>query len=314
MAFFLSYNVACKEMKQARGLVHFSRWFDQMQQVNGVARTPFPTVSTPRSASVLVRTNRYGFEAMALSGASVGDARTAINATKAAMSTGSSSAAVTPPPAPAPAAKKEAPKKDVAAAAAPQEGKKAAPKKEKAPKAPKKKDDGKPKAKKDACVTMTDLRVGKIVKVWDHPESVKLFCEEIDVGEDKPRQIASGLREFYKLEDLQDRKIIVVCNLKPRKLANFKSEGMVLCGSNADHTAVEFVDPPEGAEVGERISFEGLSGDVLSPSQMAKQKAWEAVQPEFSISPEGVAMYKTTAFSTKAGICKVASLKAGVLS
>jgi glutathione S-transferase len=58
MAFFLSYNVACKEMKQARGLVHFSRWFDQMQQVNGVARTPFPTVSTPRSASVLVRTNR----------------------------------------------------------------------------------------------------------------------------------------------------------------------------------------------------------------------------------------------------------------
>ena len=45
--------------------------------------------------------------------------------------------------------------------------------------------------------TQVDIRVGKIVKVWEHEGSDKLFCEEIDVGEDKPRQIASGLRAYY---------------------------------------------------------------------------------------------------------------------
>lgn len=39
--------------------------------------------------------------------------------------------------------------------------------------------------------------VGRIVKAWQHPDSEKLWCEEIDVGEAAPRQIASGLRQFY---------------------------------------------------------------------------------------------------------------------
>lgn len=41
------------------------------------------------------------------------------------------------------------------------------------------------------------MLVGKIVKAWPHPESEKLWCEEIDLGEAAPRQIASGLRQFY---------------------------------------------------------------------------------------------------------------------
>src|SRR3546814_465462 len=60
----------------------------------------------------------------------------------------------------------------------------------------------------------------------------RLYCEEIDVGEDTPRQIASGLAKVYTLEEMQNRRIIVVCNLKPRKLAGFKSCGMVLCATN----------------------------------------------------------------------------------
>jgi len=42
-----------------------------------------------------------------------------------------------------------------------------------------------------------DIRVGKIVKAWPHPDSEKLWCEEVDIGEAKPRQIASGLRKHY---------------------------------------------------------------------------------------------------------------------
>lgn len=77
--------------------------------------------------------------------------------------------------------------------------------------------------------TWMDIRVGQITKVWHHPDADKLFCEEIDVGEEGgPRQIASGLREHYELSDMQDKKVLVVCNLKPSKIVGFTSNGMVL--------------------------------------------------------------------------------------
>jgi methionyl-tRNA synthetase len=76
--------------------------------------------------------------------------------------------------------------------------------------------------------TKIDIRVGQITKVWEHPDADKLFCEEINVGEENPRQIASGLRGHYTLEEMQDRKVLVVCNLKSSKIVGFVSEGMVL--------------------------------------------------------------------------------------
>ncbi len=76
--------------------------------------------------------------------------------------------------------------------------------------------------------TKIDIRVGQINKVWLHPEADKLYCEEIDVGEDAPREIASGLREHYTLEQMEGRKVLVVCNLKAAKIVGFTSNGMVL--------------------------------------------------------------------------------------
>ena len=77
--------------------------------------------------------------------------------------------------------------------------------------------------------TKMDIRVGKITKVWNHENADKLFCETIDVGEESgPREIASGLRGHYALEDMQDRLVLVVCNLKAAKIVGFTSNGMVL--------------------------------------------------------------------------------------
>ncbi|EEC50207.1 predicted protein, partial [Phaeodactylum tricornutum CCAP 1055/1] len=101
-------------------------------------------------------------------------------------------------------------------------------------------------------ISAMDIRVGKIIRVWHHEEADKLFCEEIDLGTEK-RQVASGLRPFYKKEDLQDRLVLVLCNLKARNLVGFPSHGMVLCASNSDHSAVEFVVPPTGSRIGERV-------------------------------------------------------------
>jgi methionine--tRNA ligase beta chain len=69
-----------------------------------------------------------------------------------------------------------------------------------------------------------DIRVGLVVRCWDHPDSDKLLCEEIDLGEGSCRSIASGLRAHYKNTELEGRKVIVLANLKERPMAGFKSQ------------------------------------------------------------------------------------------
>ena len=64
-----------------------------------------------------------------------------------------------------------------------------------------------------------EFKVGVITKVWVHPEADKLYCEEIDVGEEEgPRQIASGLRAHYSEEEMLGKRVLVVANLKVSRL------------------------------------------------------------------------------------------------
>ena len=83
------------------------------------------------------------------------------------------------------------------------------------------------KEKEELDINALDLRVGVIVKVQKHETADKLYCEEIDIGEPEPRCIASGLVPHYTLEEMQNRRLIVIANLPPKKLVGFKSQGMV---------------------------------------------------------------------------------------
>ena len=138
--------------------------------------------------------------------------------------------------------------------------------------APKKAQKGNKKKKKKAPppadfvldVSKLDIRVGQIVEAWEHEEADKLFCEKIDLGEDEPRQIASGLRAYYKVKDLVGRRVCVLANLKKRKLVGFPSHGMVLCASTEDGSSVVFVDPPADAAIGERVICDGFDGEPVS--------------------------------------------------
>lgn len=145
-------------------------------------------------------------------------------------------------------------------------------------------------------INAIDLRVGIIRKVCKHETAEKLYCEEIDVGEDAPRAIASGLVPYYSLEQMQDRKLIVVCNLKARNLVGFKSHGMVLCASTVDENGnhiVEFVDPPANAQPGDRIVAEGLPAmEPFTPSKCDKSKAFEVVAPDLKVDGTGVAHWQ----------------------
>jgi len=153
-------------------------------------------------------------------------------------------------------------------------------------------------------VSALDIRVGKIVKAWNHEESDKLYCEEVDVGEETPRKIASGLRSFYKLDEMQERNVLVLCNLKARNLGGFPSHGMVLCASNADHTKVEFAVPPEGSKIGERVMFEGFTGDPEPENKVAKKKIFDKLAPDLKTDRSGEVVWKGVKGKTSAGVCK----------
>lgn len=158
----------------------------------------------------------------------------------------------------------------------------------------------------ESAFTKIDLRVGQIVKAWEHPDSDKLWCEHVDVGEDKPRQIASGLRAHYSQEEMTNRRILVVCNLKAAKLGGFESQGMVLCAKTDDK--VEFVDVPEGAKVGERVFVDGCSGSPAGPGLVKKKKLWEALQKDLKTDDKKVAAWTGKALMTSAGPCTSPSL------
>mmetsp|Transcript_19654 Transcript_19654/g.24236 ORF Transcript_19654/g.24236 Transcript_19654/m.24236 type:complete len:483 (-) Transcript_19654:46-1494(-) len=148
-----------------------------------------------------------------------------------------------------------------------------------------------------------DIRVGQIVEAWEHAESDKLWCEKVDLGEAEPRQILSGLRKFYEKKDMENRKVLVLCNLKKRNLVGVSSHGMVLCATNADHSAVEFVVPPEGAKVGERVMFEGFDGAPEAENKFAKKKMLEKLAPDLKTDGNGTVVWKGAKSVTSAGPC-----------
>ena len=79
-----------------------------------------------------------------------------------------------------------------------------------------------------------ELKVGKVVACEKVPKADKLLCSKIDVGEDSPRTVVSGIAAYYSPEQMIGKRVVVVTNLKPVKLRGILSEGMILCAEGAD--------------------------------------------------------------------------------
>ncbi|KAF2083223.1 nucleic acid-binding protein [Saccharata proteae CBS 121410] len=189
---------------------------------------------------------------------------------------------------------------------------------------------------------LIDLRVGHILKAECHPNADSLYVSTIACG-DAPgtdntseyegqvvRTVCSGLNGLIPLEEMQNRKIVAVCNLKPVTMRGIKSCAMVLAASPREEGdghkgPVELVNPPADSKAGDRVFFEGWEGEpepVLNP----KKKVWEMIQPGFTTTEElevgfevgevpqlaGEGEAKKTGLGklrTAAGVCKVTSLK-----
>ena len=98
-----------------------------------------------------------------------------------------------------------------------------------------------------------DLRVGEILTAERVPKSDKLLRFTIDLGEAEPRQVLAGIAEHYDPEKMIGRKVVVVANLKPRKLRGFESQGMILAASVGEEgrpvIATSTEDVPNGARL-----------------------------------------------------------------
>ncbi|KAL4869486.1 hypothetical protein BDV12DRAFT_185176 [Aspergillus spectabilis] len=151
--------------------------------------------------------------------------------------------------------------------------------------------------------SLIDLRVGHILRAINHPNADSLFVSTIDCG-DAPgsdntsldeetgktvRTVCSGLNGLVPLAEMQGRKIVAVCNLKPVTMRGIKSAAMVLAasprvaeGEDSHAGPVELVTPPADAPAGDRIYFEGWNDGEPEKVLNPKKKVWETFQPGFT--------------------------------
>ncbi|CAG9768782.1 unnamed protein product [Ceutorhynchus assimilis] len=163
----------------------------------------------------------------------------------------------------------------------------AKPKKEKKPK--------EPKAPKEAAAELPvdvgrlDLRIGKVLDVQRHPDADSLYVLKINCGEDKPRTVCSGLVKYIPIDELKDRVVLLLCNLKPVKMRGITSEAMVMCASSDQ--GVEVLIPPANCEPGDLVHCEGYTrqpDSVMNP----KKKIFETVAPDLHTNDKLEACYK----------------------
>ena len=98
-----------------------------------------------------------------------------------------------------------------------------------------------------------DLRVGQVLSAERVPKADKLLLLKIDLAEEQPRQVLAGIAQYYEPEKLIGRKVVVVANLKPRKLRGLESQGMVVAASYGEEgrpvLATFTEDVPNGARL-----------------------------------------------------------------
>ncbi len=102
-------------------------------------------------------------------------------------------------------------------------------------------------------VQKADFRVAEIVKVDEHPSADKLYIMTVSLGNLGERRIVAGIKPWYKKEELQGKKIVLVANLKPAVIRGVRSQGMLLAADDGKPSLLIANDEP-----GSLIFFEGM--------------------------------------------------------
>lgn len=79
-----------------------------------------------------------------------------------------------------------------------------------------------------------ELKTARVKEVNEHPDADRLWVLTVDAGEENDRTICAGIKKWYPAEELVGKDIIIVANLKPRKLRGVESQGMLLAVQDQD--------------------------------------------------------------------------------
>lgn len=96
------------------------------------------------------------------------------------------------------------------------------------------------------------LKIGKVISCEKVEKADKLLCSKIDLGEEQPRTIVSGIAKWYTPEQMVGKSVVVVSNLKPAKLRGIMSEGMLLCASDEEGN-LSLIAPISDIKVGSEV-------------------------------------------------------------
>ncbi|XP_053694342.1 tyrosine--tRNA ligase, cytoplasmic [Sabethes cyaneus] len=145
-----------------------------------------------------------------------------------------------------------------------------------------------------------ELKVGQITEAVKHPDADSLCVLSVDVGGEAKKTIVSNLMAYYPLEDLINRSVVTLTNMKSSKIRGVESEGLVLCAFNQDK--YEPLSIPEGAKIGERIIVEGFDNTNAEVAQLnPKKKVWDKIQAELKTNSDGEALWKDFSLLTLNG-------------
>eukprot|EP00127_Corallochytrium_limacisporum_P005122 Clim_evm28s199 gene=Clim_evmTU28s199 len=161
---------------------------------------------------------------------------------------------------------------------------------------------------READISRCDIRIGQIKSIEPVENADSLFKEMIDVGTGSDVQVVSGLRKFYKEEDLLGKKVAVLCNMKPSRMKGVESKAMVLATASEDGSIVEVLEVPEGATIGERVICDGYDAEPdeqLNP----RRKVWEKCAVDLKVNGKGVATYRDVELNTSGGPLSSKTLK-----
>lgn len=134
-----------------------------------------------------------------------------------------------------------------------------------------------------------DLRIGLITDIKRHENADSLYVSQIRLQGEEIKQVCSGLVGLVSIEELSNRRVIVVNNLKPSKMRGIKSEAMLLCADGGEGKVYPVI-PPKDMEIGSVLEFDGV--DKVEVKKRIKSKVFESVSEELKLNDKWQVVWK----------------------
>lgn len=165
-------------------------------------------------------------------------------------------------------------------------------------------------------VTELNLRVGKVTSIKVHEQNEKLYVANVDLAESNERQIVIGLAANIPADQMKDRLVVVLANIRTTNFRGERSEGMVLGAYDEKTDTAELVDAPEGSVIGERVEVDGftaIDSDILPNHNPKKKWKFDKYAKDMATDGSKVVTYKGAALKTSAGAVTVKTIVGGLI-